>query len=319
MKCKICRNKTKIKKTITRSKTYHQIYFCKSCDFEFFKYNPLKNLSENKLNIFRLAKAGLKIPKKNEEFLNGTLQSKKYLKEYVTKSDKTKNILEVGCSLGYFLNLLKKNGHKNIYGLEINEQNRKFVQNKLKIRCERELLNYKKDQIFFDKIFLFYSLEYILDPLNFIKELLLLLKKNGKIIIITPNKNDILKNILFNISYHNFFYDINSINYFSAQSLKKISKKIPNCKFHIQTKQGYSLINLFNWFINNKPIKSKFVGEDNHYLDFLSEIKKNKKNNLDTKISKKIFLYFKQIDLLYRKKLSDYNYGNQIIVEIKKK
>ena len=59
--CKICSNKTKSKKVTTRSKKKTKIFICKICDFEFFSYDPRKNLERNKLDVSRLKKAGLKI------------------------------------------------------------------------------------------------------------------------------------------------------------------------------------------------------------------------------------------------------------------
>ena len=43
-------------------------------------------------------------------------------------------------------------------------------------------------------------------------------RANGKIIIITPNYKDILKDIWKNKSYINFFYEKNAKNYFSIKS-----------------------------------------------------------------------------------------------------
>lgn len=302
MKCNICKKKTQKKKIVTRSKKKKILFFCKNCDYEFFFHNPKAQLTKNKLNITRLKKAGLKIPSKNEEFKNGLMQSKNYLKHFINKNDKKKNMLEVGCSLGYYLFSLKKFGCKNIYGLEINEDYRKYVNNKLNIRCEREINIYKKEKIQFDKIFLFYSFEYISNPTFFLNELLSLLKKKGEIILITPNKNDILKNILSIKSYKNFFYDINSINYFSVKSLSNILKKLGQKNFKIYTNQGYSLINFFNWFINNKPIPSKFVGEDTLFQDLLGQVKRKKDNSINNSLSKDLYYFFESFNNSFKKK-----------------
>ena len=90
MKCKICKKETKLKYVITRSGKKKIIYFCNNCDYEFFDYDPVKNLKRNQLNISRLKKAGLNVPKINVEFNNGIEQSKKYLEQYIKKSDKKK-------------------------------------------------------------------------------------------------------------------------------------------------------------------------------------------------------------------------------------
>ena len=319
MKCKICKKETKSKYVITRSGKKKIIYYCNNCDYEFFDYDPVKNLKRNQLNISRLKKAGLNVPKINVEFNNGIEQSKKYLEQYIKKSDKKKYILDVGCSLGYFLYTCKKFGCEKVYGLEVNETNRKFVKKKLKIRCEKNIDIYEKEIIKFDKIFLFYSLEYVSDPLDFIRKLYLSLNQNGEIIIITPNKSDVIKNLLVEKNYLNFFYDINSINYFSLKSFKVILKKLNLINFKIYNKQGYSLLNLFNWFLNKKPISSAWVGEDSIFKNFVDEIIKNKKNYKDNLFSKNLYNFFIKTNNNYKKSLEKNRLGNQIILKIHKR
>lgn len=318
MKCKICKKKTKSKTVVTRSNEKKIIHFCYYCDYEFFSHDPIKNLSSNKLNISRLKKAGLNIPKINIEFKNGIEQSKNYLEQYIKKKDLKKYILDVGCSLGYFLYSCKKFGCKKVYGLEVNEINRKYVKKKLKIRCENNIKVYEKEKISFDKIFLFYSLEYVSDPLNFIRKLYLSLNKGGEIIIITPNKNDVIKNLLVEEHYINFFYDINSINYFSHKSLREILKELNFRNFKIYNNQGYSLLNLFNWFLNKKPMPSSWVGEDSLFKDFLNKINRNKNNFKDNFFSRRLSNFIIKINNEYKKNLKKNNLGNQIILKIKK-
>ena len=107
----------------------------KNVILNFFPMTLRKKLSSNKLNISRLKKAGLKVPTLNEDFKNGTFQSRIYLQKYLKKNEKIKNILEIGCSYGYFLNLLKKNKFKNIYGVEINQTCKNYINQNLKIPC----------------------------------------------------------------------------------------------------------------------------------------------------------------------------------------
>lgn len=318
MKCKICKKKTKSKTVVTRSNEKKIIHFCYYCDYEFFSHDPIRNLSRNKLNVSRLKKAGLNIPKINIEFKNGIEQSKKYIKQYIKKEDLKKTILDVGCSLGYFLYSCKKFGCKKVYGLEVNEINRRYVEKKLKIRCENHIAAYEKEKISFDKIFLFYSLEYVSDPLNFIRKLYQSLNQGGEIIAITPNKRDVIKNLLDEKNYVNFFYDINSINYFSLKSLKEILKKLNLRNFKIDNNQGYSLLNLFNWFLNKKPMNSAWVGEDSLFKDFLNKINKNKKNFKDNFFSRELYNFLIKINNEYKKKLKINKLGNQLVLKIKK-
>ena len=88
MFCKICKLKSKKKVIATRSKKKVNLFHCKNCDFEFFQHDPSKKLTLNKLNLTRLKKAGLKVPSRNEDFVNGLNQSKIYIDKYIKENEK---------------------------------------------------------------------------------------------------------------------------------------------------------------------------------------------------------------------------------------
>jgi SAM-dependent methyltransferase len=315
MFCKLCKKNTKKKLIKTRSNKKSTLFFCKDCDFEFFKFNPEKNLKNNKLDISRLQKAGLKIPKRNQDFLNGLEQSKLYIKKFLNVKKKLK-ILEVGCSWGYFLYLTKKIGHSS-YGLELNNIRVSFIEKILKIVCKNNLNYYENNLYKFDRIFLFYSFEYINDPLIYISRLYRLLNKNGQIILITPNKNDILKKTLLIKSYNNFFYDDNSVNYFSVKSLKKVVILNKIKRFSVALEQGYSLINFFNWFNFNKPFFTGSVGEDKYVdktVDHLS-INLENKNSYKGAI-KSLIRLIKKSSISFKNIAIKNNLANKIVLKI---
>ena len=311
--CKICSKKTSSKIVITRSKIKKKLFSCKKCDFDFFNYDPRKNLEKNKLDLSRLKKAGIKVPSIQENFERTMYQSQFYAKKYLKLEDKNKRILEIGCSHGSFLHVLKKKGFKP-YGVELNDYLRKKVQSKLKIKCFKttdEISNLK-----FSKIFLFYCIEYFIDfkkEINLIKKFL---DPKGEIIIITPNKNDILKSLFLNKSYDKFFYDINSINYFSVKSLNKLMKKLNFLKYKITCKQGYGIANLFNWSINQKPSKTGLVGEDDFMLRLFNNFKIRKVSKYENSTIKEIKLILSKMEKKYKKYLEKKGFGNQIILKI---
>lgn len=314
--CKICSGKLLTKLAITRSKEKKKIYICRNCDFNFFNFNPVKNLEKNKLDAFRLKKAGLHSPKIKENFKNSLIQSRIYIQNFL-KEKKKINLLEIGCGHGSFLYLAKKNGH-NVYGLELNDVYRKFINTKLNITCYKTISDLEKTNIKFKKIFLFYSFEYFPNIKSDLKRLLNLLINFGQIIIITPNKNDILNTLFKCEGYDNFFYDINSVNYFTKKSLINLLKKMNLKNFKIETKQGYGLANFFNWAINQKPINTGLVGEDRLLLKILNNFVKQKQNRNYKLASNKIKELFLKTDIEYKKILFKAGLGNQIILKIKK-
>lgn len=315
MICKLCKKITQKKKVNTRSNKEKNIFYCKNCDFEFFNFSPDNNLKKNKLDISRLQKAGLKIPTRNQDFLNGLEQSKLYIKKFLNTKKKIK-ILEVGCSWGYFLYLAKKIGHKS-YGLELNKTRINFVKKKLKIECKNNLDYYENNFYKFDRIFLFYSLEYINNPLLYIARLYKILSKNGQIILITPNKNDLLKKTLLIKSYNNFFYDYNSVNYFSLRSLKKIIFFNKIKRFSIRLDQGYSIVNFFNWFNFGRPFFTGYVGEDkfvDKIINHLSTKLKNKNSHAGS--IKSLIMLIKKSSFSYKTLAIKNELANKIILKI---
>ena len=317
MICKICKNKTNARNIITRSKSTRRIFFCKNCDFEFFNFDPKKNLKQNKLDITRLKKTGLNIPKLKDDFKNGRNQAKKYIKDFI-KSKKKLKILDIGCSWGYFLYELKK--QHDVYGLELNTLKKEYVNNKLKIQCENNIENYIHNGNKFDYIFLFYTIEYIPNYEEFLSKCYSILNNSGNIIILTPNKNDLLRTLLDKEKkYMNFFYDDNSINYFSPKSLKKIMKKMKFKRFSINNSQGYSIFNFLNWFFHKKPFPSNKVGGDSLALDLNIYFSKNLYKDVNLKhISSNLLKIFKTMNKQYLHLVNKTEIANIITLKITK-
>ena len=310
LNCEICLGSIKKNIIKIRGDKKKKIYICKNCDYEFIKFPQNKLLEENKLDNYRLSFAGLKIPNFKKDFYNGVQQSKEYITKYLRFNKKKLNILEIGCSWGYFLKTIKKKN--NVFGLEINKLRREYVNKKLNIKCYNDIINIKKKNIKLDRIFLFYSIQYIKNPSNYISDLYGLLKKNGKIIILTPNKNDGIKNLWKNKKYTEFIYDNITINYFSLKSFEKLLKKLKIKNYKIKTINGYSLFNHINWYINKKPLSSNRVGRD----QITEHLKNNFKMN-DAK-SKKLFNKLKKFSNEYKLLLEKFNLGNQIELIINK-
>lgn len=309
-KCQICKKKINSKLVKTRSGNKLKIFQCLGCDFEYFPEEKTKNLKQDKLDSYRLSNAGLSLIKKRQDIINGSLQSAEYITKHFTKKKKIK-VLDIGCSWGSFLKECKKKGHQ-VYGLEINKKRNDYVNEKLKIKCFKSIKEIPS--IKFNKIFLFYSLEYIRYPQSFLKKLMNFLESNGEIIIYTPNKNDHINTLLQINNYKNFFYEENSINYFSKKTLLKICNNLKvryNCKFI----QGYSIINFINWFFHKKPFSTGFVGKDYFIEKLLLNIQQKK--NLDKKTKLLFMNFFTKVNKNFKKLIISRDISNTIILKIK--
>jgi len=190
--CPICKAGARSRQISVRSGKQMELWHCLSCNFDFFAHDPTEGLIHDKLDQSRLKAAGLDIPTVEQDFANGLRQSVPYIQEYIDASDHDRNVLEIGCSWGYFLKLLKDTGAKP-YGIELNVVRRGYVNKEIGIPCDGSLQECEDRGIRFKKIFLFYVLEYVPDPLEYLQRLGSLLDDDGSLIIITPNLLDPLK------------------------------------------------------------------------------------------------------------------------------
>ena len=135
------------------------------------------------------------------------------------------------------------------------------MNHKLSINCA-QYLSELAPNILFDRIFLFYSLEYVPDFKSLLHQLYCRLTPGGMIVLHTPNLNDLLLEHWNVESFKNFFYDDHSINYFSVKSIHNLLNSLKFTNYDLITEQGYSIFNHLYWFINGQPSSSPFVGSD---------------------------------------------------------
>lgn len=315
-KCWICDNQTIIKSVKTRDQIRRIINICTKCNFYFFKKSFSDLIASNKFEKTRLGTAGLKIPNIKADFKNGLVQSRDYIKRFISKNDRSKNILEIGCSWGYFLKLLKQRGIKAV-GLEINPVRAAYTSTNLGIPCYQQLESIEKKKLVFHKIFLFYAIQYIPQPREYFNRLLNLLEKDGTIYLVTPNLNDVLNEIWQNKSYSGFFFEKMTIAYYSVRAIKRLMAELnrnANISYHLETCQGYSFLNHLNWHFTGKPRTTGIVGGD-RYVEEVSKILCLSKKKLGRELSDCLEAF----DSRYRALIEKYNCGNQIVLKIKKK
>jgi len=118
-----------------------------------------------------------------------------WIKE-IEKVKKNKGkILDVGCATGNFLRIAKKRGW-DVYGLDISKYATDFVKKNIEAEVKTgELVevNYKKNS--FDVIFSSFMIEHTDNPLETIKEMNKILKREGVLFISTINENSFLNKV----------------------------------------------------------------------------------------------------------------------------
>lgn len=313
--CKICGEPARAAPATVRSGKEVTLWRCASCDFEFLAHDPSRDLAADKLDESRLRAAGLDIPTRERDFANGLAQSQSYVAEYLNGSCEGANVLEVGCSWGYFLKLARDAGAKP-YGLELNALRARYVNDELLIPCDTNLEACELRGLRFRKIFLFYVLEYVPAPLAYVQRLLDMLQEGGELIGLTPNLHDALKDLWLNEGFCRFFYDEHAINYMTPRTVERLVARLRKCNAVITTRQGYSSVNHFSWFLTGAPRTTGVVGGDNFVGDIVSRLRANasrsERDETRCALGNRLADLVASFDRQYRSTLEENQYGNQI-------
>lgn len=186
--------------------------------------------------------------KKDRPFTNYPDKLSKYLFDFFRLSEKDK-ILDVGCGRGEFLNGFMNCGLEP-YAIDLSDISKKTYPNINFKYCD--LLNepIPFEDEFFDVIFSKSLIEHFHYPEKIFKEMNRVLKKNGKIITMTPD---------WEINYKNFYEDYTHRTPFSEISLRD---------FHLIN--GFKDVEIYKF--KQLPILWKQKNLQNSILKFFSEI-----------------------------------------------
>jgi SAM-dependent methyltransferase len=105
----------------------------------------------------------------------------------------------------------------------------------------------------YDKIFMFFLLEHLYDPIPYLKNLNRILAPKGAILMVMPNAYDVLLNVYNIPKFKDFYFNIAHPFYYSKKTLSLLLKKAGFCNFNILPEQRYDLSNHMNWMMEGKP------------------------------------------------------------------
>ena len=184
--------------------------------------------------------------------------------------DPSHSCLELGCASGYFLAAIR--GHvKDVSGIESHVL--------LKEHCKKIGIRTfdspeKCDDNQFDRIFMFFLLEHIGEPVNYLKSVKRILKKEGKLFIVVPNVDDALLALYDIPGFRSFYFTPAHQFYYSRSTLSKVLTNAGLDTFTIYPKQRYDLSNHMHWMMYGKP---GGTGKYNHIFSktLLDEYAKN--------------------------------------------
>lgn len=159
-------------------------------------------------------------------------------------------ILEVGCGIGNFTQTLIKYGQ--VWGIDINKSYVKQTRNLVGDKAFVGLGDIEKGAYFFehemfDNIVCINVLEHINNDFQAIKNMSMILKKEGNLILLVPS--------------HPFLYgEIDkSIDHFRRYTKSDITNKLKENGFKIIKVRSLNLLGAIGWFISGKILKNKTV------------------------------------------------------------
>ena len=176
-------------------------------------------------------------------------------------------MLDFGCGTGWFLEEAKK--HYKVSGVEYSDSIRKWLKTKLNISSFKDMTKIRDK---YDIITAFDVIEHVSSPLIFLKNLKKNLKKDGIILIYTPNIDSLgfsylkEKNNLLCPPYHLFYFNKNSFEYLC----KKIDMKIIETQF-----KGLDIGDIYGLMNRERNFKTaNYLKKNLNYLqDFVDKTK----------------------------------------------
>ncbi len=202
----------------------YRVYACVNCGFRWLSPQPTdEELSKIYSEQYFLGEGDAEITNAVNRLKRTT--AKLYLQQLETEvlSSKGLSLLEIGCGMGDFLLEAQLKGFK-VSGLEITEHLAQLANQRLGTTCVEkgyiETSTYTQDS--FDVISFFDVIEHVHDPLGFMKKVNWLLKKNGKIFIVTPSLDNWSARLL---GKHWMEYKVEHLSYFNKIAMKILLEK----------------------------------------------------------------------------------------------
>jgi SAM-dependent methyltransferase len=165
--------------------------------------------------------------------------------------------LEIGCASGYFLATIRGDV-RSVAGVETHRLLRENCQSRGIPAHEttREL-----ESRSFSRIFAFFVLEHLGDPLEFLAEMQRILEPGGKICLVVPNVEDALLSLYSIPAFRSFYFTPAHQFYYSRSTLSALFGKAGLPRHEISPVQRYDLSNHIHWMTMGKP---GGVGKYNH-------------------------------------------------------
>ncbi len=275
--CPICKSekiKQKYTDVLSQDKKNFNIFECDDCRLQFVA----EKLSPEYIENFYCKVKDTSEHTYSDENIENLNYYYKSLKKYIeTNFIQKGKILDIGCSSGYFLDIM--DGWER-YGVEISTKYAEIAKQKYKDKIfTGSIADYTWQENFFDVITLQDSLDHMLNPVDIIKKCNYLLKPNGILVIKVHNMDCLYAKL----SGKNFYAFI------PPEHLFYFNKKSLSCLLNLN---GFRAVS-FNYFAHMLKLKTIFL---------------RLSHSVENSIYYKIYKYMKERkigDIKFKKNLHD--------------
>ncbi len=258
LNCPLC--KCKKNKLFLKVSNKYKILECKKCTIKFPNVDFANN--KNYSNVIYDKYSQLNHRKNIVKTSNYRMQMMEERYAYCIKKNfkkpKSIKVIDYGCGNGLFLNFLKKKGISGI-GIEVDEASTQKLINK-KIKFFKDLNHVHSNS--YDLCVMFDVLEHLTNPVRDLAKIRDKLKKNGKVVIYTPN----IESLAFELmgSNQNQVYPFQHTLFFTNKSLNLLAKKT---RFKIKSYKTFGLDLMDYFFMREHFDKKKYFEKLKNFIN----------------------------------------------------
>jgi SAM-dependent methyltransferase len=176
-----------------------------------------------------------------------------WIRSRVGPSDRTLEILDVGCGYGFVVDALARKGYRAI-GMDVGTERLEIARSHHQGAFVEGTVGgqfLKENQGRFGCLTLFHDLEHVRDPVTFLQLSCCAVRPGGFVLIEVPNLVDEL--LTYSASYRAFYWQRAHLSYFDAARLSLVLIRAGFAEFEVRGVQRYGLRNLIHWLDRGEP------------------------------------------------------------------
>ena len=265
--CPVCKKTNRDKLYFTKNKINYRI--CNQCKTVYVNPRPTEKILNHcysNSDVYDFWNKYI-FPATKDKRLPIYRERLKIIKNFLSKEYKN-SLIDIGSGSGDFCKIVKKDkAFYNVVALEPSEEGANSSKNLgiETIKCSFDKAISSKLLNKYDVVTSFEVIEHLFDPLNFIKNTNKILKKNGILLITTPNLFG-FDNLVLGKKSSTF--DHEHLNYFNCDSIKLLFEKCDFKIINISTPGKLDVDLVLNRGVKNKSI----VLKEYSFLDILFKV-----------------------------------------------